>query len=215
MPMTGTISARGFNTGLSNKLLVLIDGRTVYTPLFSGVEWDVQNVMLADLDRIEVISGPGGTLWGANAVNGVINIISKSAEETQGWYMEGGGGSELRDFGALRYGGTLAPNVYFRVYGTYFDRNNEELTSGNPATDAWSQGKGGFRLDTAGLPTTSYPAGGLLQWDHRECLDSGTGGCGKRRKCDRTLVAHLFVRLGHEPSDVLRPDKPIPAGEWN
>ena len=144
------ISARGFNADLGNKLLVLIDGRTVYTPLFSGVEWDVQNVMLADLDRIEVISGPGGTLWGANAVNGVINIVSKSAQDTQGWYMEGGGGSELRDFGAVRYGGTLAPDVYYRVYGMYFDRNNEITDNGAPATDAWSQGKGGFRIDTGG-----------------------------------------------------------------
>ncbi len=144
------ISARGFNANLSNKLLVLIDGRTVYSPLFSGVIWDAQTVMLEDLDRIEVVSGPGGTLWGANAVNGVINIISKSAEETQGWYMEGAGGSELRDSGAIRYGGTLAPNVYFRVYGTYFDRNNEVFADGAPATDSWSQGKGGFRIDTGG-----------------------------------------------------------------
>ncbi len=138
------ISARGFNADLSNKLLVLIDGRTVYSPLFSGVFWDVQNVMLEDLDRIEVVSGPGGTLWGANAVNGVINVISKSAQNTQGWYVEGGGGSELRDFGAVRYGGTLAPNVYFRVYGTYFDRNNEVYADGAPAPDAWSEGRGGF-----------------------------------------------------------------------
>jgi iron complex outermembrane receptor protein len=144
------ISARGFNTGLSNKLLVLIDGRTVYTPLFSGVTWDVQNVMLEDLDRIEVVSGPGGTLWGANAVNGVINVISKSAQDTQGWYMEGSGGSELRDSGAIRYGGTLAPNVYFRVYGNYFDRNNEVYANGTSAPDAWSEGRGGFRIDTAG-----------------------------------------------------------------
>lgn len=144
------ISARGFNADLSNKLLVLIDGRTVYSPLFSGVIWDVQNVMLEDLDRIEVVSGPGGTLWGANAVNGVINVISKSAQDTQGWYMEGSGGSELRDSGAIRYGGTLAPNVYFRVYGNYFDRNNEVYANGAPAHDAWSEGRGGFRIDTAG-----------------------------------------------------------------
>jgi iron complex outermembrane receptor protein len=76
------ITARGFNTALANKLLVMIDGRTVYTPLFSGVFWDVQNVLLEDVERIEVISGPGGTLWGANAVNGVINIITKSARDT-------------------------------------------------------------------------------------------------------------------------------------
>jgi len=144
------ISARGFNADLGNKLLVLIDGRTVYSPLFSGVFWDAQNVMLEDLDRIEVISGPGGTLWGANAVNGVINVVTKSAQDTQGWYMEGGGGSSLRDFGGLRYGGTLAPNVYYRVYGSYFDRNNEVYTGGGGAQDAWSQGMGGFRIDTAG-----------------------------------------------------------------
>jgi iron complex outermembrane receptor protein len=150
------ISARGFNTNLSNKLLVLIDGRTVYSPLFSGVFWDVQNVMLEDLDRIEVISGPGGTLWGANAVNGVINVISKSAQDTQGWYMEGGGGSSLRDFGAIRYGGTLAPNVYYRVYGSYFDRDAEVYTGGGSAHDAWSQGLGGFRIDTAGASDDKF-----------------------------------------------------------
>jgi len=152
------ISARGFNTGLSNKLLVLIDGRTVYTPLFSGVIWDVQNVMLEDVDRIEVISGPGGTLWGANAVNGVINIITKDAEETQGWFVDAGGGTELQDFGDVRYGGQLAPNVYYRVYGSYFDEGNEVYSSGtlrgkmtgSPADDSWSQGRGGFRIDTDG-----------------------------------------------------------------
>ena len=154
------ISARGFNADLGNKLLVLIDGRTIYSPLFSGVIWDVQNPMLEDLDRIEVISGPGGTLWGANAVNGVINIISKSAQDTQGWYVEGGGGSELRDFGAIRYGGTLAPNVYFRVYGNYFDRNNEQFVDGTPADDAWSEGRGGFRLDTAGTSDDKFTVQG-------------------------------------------------------
>jgi len=156
------ISARGFNADLSNKLLVLIDGRTVYSPLFSGVIWDVQNVMLEDLDRIEVVSGPGGTLWGANAVNGVINVISKSAQDTQGWYMEGAGGSELRDSGEIRYGGTLAPNVYYRVYGTYFDRNPEVYTGGAPAPDAWSEGRGGFRIDTAGTSDDKF----TLQGDY-------------------------------------------------
>src|SRR6202008_1136236 len=135
------ISARGFNTDLANKLLVLIDGRTVYTPLFSGVFWDVQDYLLEDLDRIEVVSGPGGTLWGANAVNGVINIVTKSAQDTQGWYLEGIGGSELRDAGAIRYGGTLAPDVYYRVYGTYFDRNSEDYTNGGSGNDEWSEGR--------------------------------------------------------------------------
>src|SRR5256885_4405751 len=99
------ISARGFNGTAANKLLVLIDGRTVYTPLFSGVFWDVQEVPLADIDRIEVISGPGATLWGANAVNGVINVITKDAKETHGLLVSGGGGTEQRGFGTVRYGG--------------------------------------------------------------------------------------------------------------
>ena len=141
------ISARGFNTALANKLLVLIDGRAVYTPLFAGVSWDVQDYLLEDIDRIEVISGPGGTLWGANAVNGVINITTKNAKDTQGLYVEGGGGSELRDFTGVRYGGTLASNVFFRVYAKYFDRNNEVFANGSDASDSWNMGQGGFRMD--------------------------------------------------------------------
>jgi iron complex outermembrane receptor protein len=141
------ISARGFNTDLSNKLLVLVDGRSVYTPLYSGVFWNVQDYPLADLDRIEVISGPGSTLWGANAVNGVINITTKSAKDTQGLHLEGGGGSHWQDFGMARYGGMLAPNVYFRFYGKYFESDAEVLVSGARAHDAWRQSRGGFRID--------------------------------------------------------------------
>src|SRR5258706_3379652 len=101
------ISARGFNTALGNKLLVMIDGRTVYTPLYSGVFWDAQDYLLEDIDRIEVISGPGGTLWGANAVTGVISIITKSARDTQGAFAEVGGGSQPRDFVGGRYSGQV------------------------------------------------------------------------------------------------------------
>ncbi|HWS61729.1 MAG TPA: TonB-dependent receptor [Steroidobacteraceae bacterium] len=143
------ISARGFNTALGNKLLVLVDGRTVYTPLFSGVFWNVQDYLLEDIDRIEVISGPGGTLWGANAVNGVINISSKSAKDTQGLYLETGGGEpELKSFAGLRYGGTLAPDIFFRAYGKYFDRGNEVYAAGNNASDSWNMRQGGFRVDS-------------------------------------------------------------------
>ncbi|HSZ07206.1 MAG TPA: TonB-dependent receptor plug domain-containing protein [Steroidobacteraceae bacterium] len=142
------ISARGFNTALANKLLVMIDGRTVYTPLFSGVFWDVQDYVLADIDRIEVISGPGGALWGANAVNGVINIITKSAKDTQGLYADAGGGSRPQDFTDVRYGGALGPESQFRVYGKYFDRGSEVLANGDSASDSWRQGRGGFRVDS-------------------------------------------------------------------
>lgn len=141
------ISTRGFSSDVGNKLLVLIDGRTVYTPLFSGVFWDRQDYLLEDLDRIEVISGPGGALWGANAVNGVINITTKSARDTQGLYLEAGAGTSLRGFGGVRYGGMLAPNVAYRVYGRFTDRDGEFLASGGDAPDSWSMGQAGFRID--------------------------------------------------------------------
>jgi iron complex outermembrane receptor protein len=141
------VSARGFNSTTANKLLVLIDGRTVYTPLYSGVFWDVQDVPLSDVERIEVISGPGATLWGANAVNGVINVITKNARDTHGLLVTGGGGTTLRGFGTARYGGELGPGVRFRVYGTGFTRQPSLLPSGLDATDDWHLEQGGFRLD--------------------------------------------------------------------
>src|ERR1051325_8888958 len=141
------ISSRGFNDVFGNKLLVLMDGRSIYPPLFSGVFWDVQDTLLEDLDRIEVIRGPGATIWGAIAVNGVINIISKSAKETQGTLVSGGAGTEERVFASVRYGGTLASNVYYRVYGNYFDRDNSILQNGSKAYDSWAQERGGFRMD--------------------------------------------------------------------
>ena len=170
------ISARGFNTDLANKLLVLIDGRSVYTPLFSGVFWDVQDYLLEDLDRIEVISGPGGTLWGANAVNGVINITTKNAQDTQGFYLEGGGGSELRDFTGARYGGVLASNVYFRVYGKYFNREDEVLTDGSSATDAWSMAQGGFRIDDNQYSQNTLTLQGDFYSGNEDIESGGTAG---------------------------------------
>ena len=141
------ISARGFNSTTANKLLVLIDGRTVYTPLYSGVFWDVQDVPLGDVDRIEVISGPGATLWGANAVNGVINVITKRARETQGLVVSGGGGTELRGFGTTRYGGALGSHVNYRIYGKGWAREPSVLPGGQDATDDWHMEQAGFRLD--------------------------------------------------------------------
>jgi iron complex outermembrane recepter protein len=142
------ISARGFNAALANKLLVMIDGRTVYTPLFSGVFWDVQDYLLEDVERIEVVSGPGGTLWGANAVNGIINIITRSTADSHGIYTEGGGGNQLHDFAAARYGGTLAQDVNFRVYAKYSDYGDEVFADGRRAGDGWHQEQGGFRVDS-------------------------------------------------------------------
>src|SRR2546422_8679190 len=141
------ISARGFNSTSANKLLVLIDGRTVYTPLFSGVFWDVQEVPLADIDRIEVISGPGATLWGANAVNGVINVITKDTKDTKGLLLSGGGGTEQRGFGTVRYGAALGSTVRARIYGRGFDRDATALPSGQDATDDWHLWQGGVGMD--------------------------------------------------------------------
>jgi iron complex outermembrane receptor protein len=166
------ISARGFNSSLANKLLVMIDGRTVYTPLYSGVFWDAQDYLLEDIDRIEVISGPGGTLWGANAVNGVINIITRSAADSQGLYAEGGGGTQLRGLAGARYGGMLAPNVGFRVYGKYFDRDDEVLADGARAGDGWHRAQGGFRVDSDASRANTFSAHGDFYAGH-EGLNTG------------------------------------------
>ena len=140
------ITARGFNSTTANKLLVLIDGRTVYTPLFSGVFWDAQDTLLEDIERIEVISGPGGTLWGSNAVNGVINIITRRSQDTKGGLVSLGGGTKDRVAG-VRYGANLGENATFRVYGKGFDRENTTLGNGMNVEDAWKKGQVGFRTD--------------------------------------------------------------------
>jgi iron complex outermembrane receptor protein len=140
------ISARGFNGTAANKLLVLIDGRSVYSPLFSGVFWDVQNVMIEDIERIEVISGSGGTLWGVNAVNGVINVITRSAAQTEGGLVAVGGGNQ-EDRASLRYGGKLGEDVNFRVYATHFDMQDTETQSGETKDDSAHQSQVGFRAD--------------------------------------------------------------------
>jgi iron complex outermembrane receptor protein len=142
------ISARGFNNsnGLANKLLVLIDGRTVYSPVMSGVFWDMQDVMLEDVERIEVISGPGATLWGANAVNGVINVITRTAESTQGALATAGIGT--RDSGgAIRYGGKLWGDGHYRIYGKSLGIENTSTAKGASLPDGWQRGQAGFRAE--------------------------------------------------------------------
>jgi iron complex outermembrane receptor protein len=141
------ITARGFNNVVADKMLVLIDGRTVYTPLYAGVYWDVQDTMLEDLDRIEVISGPGATQWGANAVNGVVNITTKSAKDTQGGLVTAGLGTTLEDAAAVRYGGRLAPDTYFRVYAKTFERAKSLRWNRTEANDDWQSHQAGFRVD--------------------------------------------------------------------
>lgn len=140
------VGIRGFGSTFSKSVLVLIDGRSVYTPLFAGVYWDVQNVLLADVERIEVIRGPGGTIWGANAVNGVINIITKSAKDTQGALVSSGGGNVDQGTGAVRYGGTAGRGFNYRVYGMGFTQG-PELHSDGHNFDDWRMGQAGFRSD--------------------------------------------------------------------
>ncbi len=144
-----SISARGFNSQFANKMLVLIDGRTVYTPFFSGVFWDTQNVVLEDVERIEVVRGPGAALWGANAVNGVINVITKSAHDTQGTMLVGGAGSELSTMATARHGSTFGEDGAWRVYGHGFDRDNLQTSAGVDGDDSWRMMQAGFRADWA------------------------------------------------------------------
>src|SRR5436309_15136834 len=142
------IGSRGFNGRFDNKLLVLIDGRSVYTPLFSGVYWNVQDVMLEDVDRIEVIRGPGATLWGANAVDGVINIITKPTQSTQGAVVTAGVGTEERGAANVRYGGRLNKDTSYRAYAKYFNFGPSVYPANDiTANDNWDAWRGGFRTD--------------------------------------------------------------------
>lgn len=151
---TWSINARGFGGYTSNKLLVLMDGRSLYSPAYSGTFWDAQNMLLEDIERIEVIRGPGATMWGANAVNGVINIITKKAKDTQGGLVRFGAGNEEKIMAAGRYGAKLSDSTYGRMYLTYNDHGSNELSqSGLDAHDSWRPAQGGFRLD--GSPGSS------------------------------------------------------------
>ena len=147
------ITSRGFNgaplsnNSLADKLLVMIDGRSVYTPLFGGVFWDVQNVLLEDVDRIEVVSGPGGTLWGANAVNGVINIVTKSARDTRGLYLSSAFGSTFDNYTAFRYGDSVGSNLFYRVYGFGLNHGSTYIPDDGAANDDWQANQGGMRFD--------------------------------------------------------------------
>ncbi len=141
------VSSRGFNSQFASDLLVLIDGRTVYTPLYSGVYWDVQDLMLEDVDRIEVIRGPGAAVWGANAVNGVINIITKAAQDTQGGLLSTTASTGEQRSAAVRYGGSLGAGRYFRVFGKFLKRDGLAYADGSPSADGWDAARGGFRSD--------------------------------------------------------------------
>jgi iron complex outermembrane recepter protein len=142
------ISTRGFNGRLANKQLVLVDGRVIYDPFFAGVMWDIQQPMLADVSQVEIIRGPGATLWGSNAVNGVINVTTLNARDTQGGLVSAVAGvGDVSDKLDIRYGGKLATDAFYRVYGQWIESDNQELTDGSSAHDNWQLLHGGARFD--------------------------------------------------------------------
>lgn len=199
------ISARGFNTVFANKLLVLIDGRTVYTPLFGGVLWDMQHVLLEDVERIEVISGPGGTMWGANAVNGVINIITKKAEDTQGWYVSAAAappfaakepnpeekpfatGNLLKHAFAARYGGKINDRTFYSVYAQHSNRNNTFLNDTTRNNDEWGVTQAGFRFGLHPSDKDAVTIQGDLYKGNKHELDAGLDGQNLLLRWSRTV----------------------------
>lgn len=141
------ISARGFNGHFANKMLVLIDGRSIYSTLYSGVFWEQYDLMLQDVERIEVVRGPGATMWGANAVNGVINVITRKARDTQGTMLVAGAGNEDLVDTALRHGGKVGEKIHYRLFSKFFNRNHASLSDGSGAGDRWHQLRSGGRMD--------------------------------------------------------------------
>jgi iron complex outermembrane receptor protein len=188
------VTARGFAGTTANKLLVMRDGRTVYSPLFSGVFWEVQDAVLEDLARIEITRGPGASLWGSNAVNGIINVVSRPAAETQGLHLSAGGGGGERVFGALRFG-AMAGATAFRVFGKFADRDESVLPSGDDAGDWHRVGHVGFRIDR-GAPDNSLTVQGEAA--------SARGGLAGRDPA-RTTDAHVLARWTRRRAG---------AGEW-
>jgi iron complex outermembrane recepter protein len=202
-----TVGTRGFNGGLANKTLVLIDGRRVYDPLFSGTYWDVQDVLLEDLDRIEIIRGPGPTLWGSNAVNGVFNIMTKSARDTQGLYVGAGGGTHERGFGEARYGGQIGENQWYRVYGKYLERDELEMRGPTDGHDDWNQIRGGFRYDLDNKEDGFLTVQGdiynspRLGESVRVPVPDATAVFEQNTSDARTEGGNLLVRFGQEAKD--------------
>jgi len=195
------ISSRGFNGRFASKMLVLFDGRTVYTPLFSGVFWDRQDTMLEDIDRIEVIRGPGAALWGANAVNGVINIITRSSGDTLGTQVSAGGGTQEKAFGAARYGSQLGEDATFRLYGKYTNRNSMDDLSGRDANNSWTALRGGFRVDADPSVQNTFTLQGDVYHErlHDTYVDSVP--LGTFSHASTVFGANLLSRWKHSYSD--------------
>jgi len=150
------VGSRGFNAEFADQLLVLVDGRSIYSPAFGGVIWEIQDLVMEDLERIEVIRGPGAALWGDNAVNGVINIITKSSSQTQGGFITTSFGSDNHSITSLRYGGQLATNLFFRAYMKYETEDGFLNTTGHRMPDGWDSVLGGLRMDWEPNPNDRF-----------------------------------------------------------
>ncbi len=208
---TWAITSRGFNSEFANKLQVIGDGRRLYDPLFSGVYWDVEDMVLEDIDRIEVIRGPGATLWGANAVNGVVNIISKPASETQGLLVSGGGGSFERLFGTVRYGGRIDDETHYRVYGRYRDFDSLPTVAPLSQVDDWDTWQAGFRVDHGAPGELGGDAELTVQGDFFQMGPRGSwlpvAVPGEHqefvptRVSDRSEGGNLLARVRRDPTD--------------
>lgn len=196
------ITARGFNSPFENKLLVMIDGRSVYSPLFSGVFWDAQDVVMEDIERIEVISGPGATIWGANAVNGVINVITRSAKDSQGGVLTAAGGNGDKN-GTARYGGTLPGGGNYRVYAKYAELDDTYTAAGADTATGMRRRQAGFRadwdLDRGGVTVSGDGYQGALgQLGTRDILTSGGNLLGRyTRKLADDADLRLQLILDH------------------
>ena len=214
---TWAVSARGFNAKFSNELLVLMDGRTVYTPTFGGVFWDVLDLPLGDIERIEVIRGPGGSLWGANAVNGVVNIITRKSSATLGAHIVAGYGNVEQGFGTVQYGGAIRKRTDYRVYTKYFNQGQFPSKTGADGEDGWRMLRGGFRSDSVlsakdtlmcqgdiysareGLPTSDISLIPSPATQDIELLPNIGGGF-----LQGCLESHLLGSLQHQPPGRLR-----------
>ncbi len=157
---TWIVNARGLNINGANKMQVMIDGRSIYSPLFSGVFWNAQDVLIEDIDRIEIIRGPGASLWGANAVHGIINVITRRAIDTQGTYVMAGSGNEHQAIGELRQGGAISDNAHYRVYAKYGFRDAQSLADGESAEDPMRRSQVGGRYDRTLSPAVEFSVQG-------------------------------------------------------
>lgn len=196
------VSSRGFNERFANKLLVLVDGREIYSPVFGGVRWNMNNLLLADVERIEVIRGPGGALWGANAVNGVINVITKHARDSQGGLIQTSSGDQEKGLGTVRYGSEIKDNSWLRVYAKYFNHGNFTNGNGLGANDQWNEKRVGFRVDWQGDRSDSVMLAGEA---FRGDADQTTVGAAVTSAPSPGSVElegwHLQARWSNEESD--------------